>query len=143
MSEIEDGLFDDYDNLIHLESIYEDQGRNDAIKDCEIDRTGYKQGYALGTEQGNAIGGKIGYYIGFAETWLQEVSSNLSKYPPRTMAKLQLLLNESLEFPMVNDIEGEDPNLLLKKMKGHFQVAKLLVRSSSSTISTTRNSLAF
>ncbi|KAJ3020800.1 Enolase-phosphatase E1 [Thoreauomyces humboldtii] len=111
------------DDLIHLETMFEELGREDGLRDGV--HAGHTEGRVAGTEAGFAMGEEAGFYAGVAETWLKAAEKGLITPSERAIKALQALRAHAREFPTINHTEasdGPDPTVALDRLRGRFKV---------------------
>ncbi|KAJ3180090.1 Enolase-phosphatase E1 [Geranomyces variabilis] len=112
------------DNLIHLETMFEELGREDGLRDGV--QAGRVEGLVAGTEAGFAMGQEAGFYAGAAASWLMASDQGLITLPDRAIKALKAVTTQAAEFPTINNKEGEgaDPTVALDRLRGKFKVAQ-------------------
>ncbi|KAJ3157734.1 Enolase-phosphatase E1 [Geranomyces variabilis] len=112
------------DNLIHLETMFEELGREDGLRDGV--QAGRVEGLVAGTEAGFAMGQEAGFYAGAAASWLMASEQGLIRLSDRAIKALKAVTTQAAEFPTINHKEGEgaDPTVALDRLRGKFKVAQ-------------------
>ncbi|KAJ3417135.1 hypothetical protein HDV05_006994 [Chytridiales sp. JEL 0842] len=114
------------DNLLHLETMFEEYGRDDGVEDGRI--RGQTDGVQIGLKNGFDIGRELGFYLGASEMWLEIVRKAPESYPARAQKVLESMTAQIKEFPETND-----PNIsildLLDKIRAKFKTVTSLLKA--------------
>ncbi|KND01422.1 2,3-diketo-5-methylthio-1-phosphopentane phosphatase [Spizellomyces punctatus DAOM BR117] len=111
------------DDLIHLETMFEELGREDGLRDGI--HAGHTEGRVAGTERGFEMAREAGFYFGAAKMWAEAAQKGFVETSDRGMKAVQLLRAQAQDFPLENthDSEGPDPVTSLDRIRGRFKVA--------------------
>ncbi|KAJ3162451.1 Enolase-phosphatase E1 [Geranomyces michiganensis] len=112
------------DNLIHLETMFEELGREDGLRDGV--HAGRVEGLVAGTEAGFLMGQEAGFYAGAAASWLMASDQGIITLSDRAIKALKVVTTQAAEFPTINHKEGEgaDPTVALDRLRGKFKVGQ-------------------
>ncbi|KAI9098787.1 HAD-like domain-containing protein [Phlyctochytrium arcticum] len=115
------------EDLIHLETMFEELGREDGLRDGSA--VGLTEGKMAGTQRGLAMGKEAGFYEGVAEMYLACHKDGKLKLSERSVKALQQLQTLAHEFPLYNpsdesvSSEVADPTTALDRLRGKFKVS--------------------
>ncbi|RKO94078.1 hypothetical protein BDK51DRAFT_51308 [Blyttiomyces helicus] len=89
------------DHLLHLETMFEELGREDGLRDGAV--VGQVEGRVAGVERGYLMAKEAGFYLGVAEMWLQAAErKDGGVVPARAVKSLQTLLTHARAYPTTN-----------------------------------------
>ncbi|KAJ3215043.1 hypothetical protein HDU67_000932 [Dinochytrium kinnereticum] len=108
------------ENLLHLETMFEELGREDGIRDGKT--IGVAEGKGLGLVRGFDVGREVGFYLGACEMWIDILKTKPDRHPQRAMKMLEAIVAQAHAFPMSNDHEA-DMEGELTKMRAKFKAA--------------------
>ncbi|KAJ3054073.1 hypothetical protein HK097_002718 [Rhizophlyctis rosea] len=115
---------EDIENLVHLETMFEELGREDGLRDGA--HSGAIQGRVSGVERGFQFAREAGFYGGVAELWLLAAQKGLVKVSSRAEKSLQSLHQQSTSFPLQNSSDPNlldaDPTVALDRLRGRYKV---------------------
>jgi hypothetical protein len=117
----------DLDNLLHLESMFQEYGRIDGFKQGE--KEGVGQGKVMGVEKGFVVAKEIGFYIGYSQCWIKKVEKNPELYPKRLLLQLQQFLELAQSFQLENNL-NDDPAALLRNMQSKYRAIQSLSKTN-------------
>ncbi|KAG9298909.1 hypothetical protein G9A89_015931 [Geosiphon pyriformis] len=124
----------DLDDLLQLENMFLDQGREDGLRDGKP--SGIIEGRILGSKHGFQLAQEIGFYNGVAETWTHLIQQNpkveCKGFNERTVKHLNSLRELISQFPIENKHTVEVPELLERIRAKYKVVISLLCISKNS-----------
>ncbi|CAB4385890.1 unnamed protein product [Rhizophagus irregularis] len=119
----------DLDDLVNLESMFIEIGKEDGVKDGV--KSGKLEGFILGCEKGYEISQEIGFYNGVAEMWLKIIVDKGWNTPKKSIneriVKQFISLREMISlFPRENQQNIEFVELLdkIRSKYKSFKVSK-------------------
>ncbi|KAF9434012.1 hypothetical protein BGZ76_008690 [Entomortierella beljakovae] len=117
----------DLDNLVHLENMFVEYGREDGL--AAGVRNGAIEGRVMGCEKGYELSREVGYYAGCAQIWKAIALSDPKRIPEKTLKKINSLLDLINSFPRENQLD-DDVIALLDKIRGKFKTVSSVLQSS-------------
>ncbi|CAG8467838.1 DUF1715-domain-containing protein [Rhizophagus irregularis] len=119
----------DLDDLVNLESMFIEIGKEDGVKDGV--KSGKLEGFILGCEKGYEISQEIGFYNGVAEMWLKIIVDKGWNTPKKSIneriVKQFISLREMISlFPRENQQNIEFVELL-DKIRSKYKVCTSLL----------------
>ncbi|KAG0052660.1 hypothetical protein BGZ83_002317 [Gryganskiella cystojenkinii] len=108
----------DLDDLIHLENMFVEFGREDGL--AAGGRNGAIEGRVMGCEKGFELSREVGYYAGCAQLWKTLATLDQDRVSEKTLKKLNSLLDLIHAFPRENQID-DDVVALLDRIRGKFK----------------------
>ncbi|TPX35430.1 hypothetical protein SmJEL517_g02128 [Synchytrium microbalum] len=125
-----DGAADDrkqafqIDDLVHLEDMFEELGRDDGIQDGIKD--GQHEGRVAGLEQGFEMGREVGFYKSGATLWIHLIDRRPDSYPKRLTKVLQGIVELCDAFPTENTPDAEWKEIL-ERIRARWRMATQLL----------------
>ncbi|KAJ3294124.1 hypothetical protein HK104_003903 [Borealophlyctis nickersoniae] len=114
------------EDLIHLETMFEEFGRQDGMRDGV--QSGSLEGRLSGVGRGFELAKEAGFYGGVAEMWLNAAKRGIVELPPRAQKALPTLQAQAQDFPLANSAEPElDPVAALERLRARFKAASASV----------------
>ncbi|KAJ3037235.1 hypothetical protein HDV00_001867 [Rhizophlyctis rosea] len=111
----------DIENLVHLETMFEELGREDGIRDGF--HSGAVQGRVSGVERGFQLAREAGFYGGVAMLWLLAAKRGMVALSARSSKNLQSLQSQSTSFPLQNSTNPEaDPTVALDQLRARYKL---------------------
>lgn len=111
------------DSLVLLEEMFQEFGRLDGLRDGTD--LGLTEGKMLGIDMGWKIGRELGFLKGCAQILLNHIINNPQKYSERHAQKLKSFATKLDSFPLYNDLNSIDPNILIDRVRRRFKALKL------------------
>ncbi|KAG0006875.1 hypothetical protein BGZ65_002401 [Modicella reniformis] len=108
----------DLDNLVHLENMFVEYGREDGL--VAGVRSGVIEGRVMGCEKGFELSREIGYYAGCAQLWKAFAQLDPERVSDKSLKKINSLLDLIHSFPRQNKLD-DDVLALLDKIRGKFK----------------------
>ncbi|KAF9345346.1 hypothetical protein BGX34_004843 [Mortierella sp. NVP85] len=108
----------DLDNLVHLENMFVEFGREDGL--AAGIKNGAIEGRVMGCERGFELSREVGYYAGCALVWKALAHQNPERISDKTLKKINSLLDLIQTFPRQNQLD-DDIIALLDRIRGKFK----------------------
>ncbi|GJJ68334.1 hypothetical protein EMPS_00680 [Entomortierella parvispora] len=117
----------DLDDLIHLENMFVEFGREDGL--AAGGRNGAIEGRVMGCEKGFELSREVGYYAGCAQLWKALAMLDQDRITEKTLKKINSLLDLINSFPRENQLD-DDVVALLDKIRGKFKTVASALQTS-------------
>lgn len=121
--------FDPLENLLHLETMFEELGKVDGLNDGRA--AGFNEGKMAGFVNGYEIGILAGLCEGFSETLGRIMDTQVTRPSRRIQIALNQLHQLSSSFPMANTPDADFVELRQKLLSRIRQVISLLSLDAS------------
>ncbi|KAG0336175.1 hypothetical protein BG004_008173 [Podila humilis] len=117
----------DLDDLVHLENMFVEFGREDGMVAGE--RNGAIEGRVMGCEKGFELSREVGYYAGCAQVWKSLALMDPEQISEKTLKKINSLLDLINSFPRQNQLD-DDVIAILDRIRGKFKTVASSLQSS-------------
>ncbi|KAG0040974.1 hypothetical protein BGZ82_003584 [Podila clonocystis] len=108
----------DLDDLVHLENMFVEFGREDGMAAGE--RNGAIEGRVMGCEKGFELSREVGYYAGCAQLWKSLAQMDPASISEKSLKKINSLLDLINSFPRQNQLD-DDVIAILDRIRGKFK----------------------
>ncbi|KAF8925545.1 hypothetical protein CPC16_010267 [Podila verticillata] len=108
----------DLDDLVHLENMFVEFGREDGMAAGE--RNGAIEGRVMGCEKGFELSREVGYYAGCAQVWKSLAQMDPERISEKSLKKINSLLDLINSFPRQNQLD-DDVIAILDRIRGKFK----------------------
>ncbi|KAF9387528.1 hypothetical protein CPB97_002429 [Podila verticillata] len=117
----------DLDDLVHLENMFVEFGREDGMAAGE--RNGAIEGRVMGCEKGFELSREVGYYAGCAQLWKSLAQMNPERISEKSLKKINSLLDLINSFPRQNQLD-DDVIAILDRIRGKFKTVASALQTS-------------
>ncbi|KAF9206607.1 hypothetical protein BGZ49_002172 [Haplosporangium sp. Z 27] len=130
----------DLDDLVHLENMFVEYGREDGI--AAGVRNGVIEGRVMGCEKGFEFSREVGYYAGCAQLWKTLAQLDSERISEKTLKKINSLLDLINSFPRHNRLD-DDVIALLDKIRGRFKTIASALQTAERYVDAPKSKMFF
>ncbi|KAF8985566.1 hypothetical protein BGZ46_003572 [Entomortierella lignicola] len=130
----------DLDDLVHLENMFVEYGREDGI--AAGVRNGVIEGRVMGCEKGFEFSREVGYYAGCAQLWKTLAQLDSERISEKTLKKINSLLDLINSFPRHNRLD-DDVIALLDKIRGRFKTVASALQTAERYVDAPKSKMFF